>query len=295
MTTDSDVLRNRKAKNITLLGLYTNLFLSILKFTVGYFGCSKAIIADAVHSLSDMSTDFAILFGIRYWSAPADEDHPYGHRRIETIVTVIIGMILILVAVEIGADAILTIPEKHISQPHWIALVGAIFSIIIKEALYHYTLKTGISIKSPAITANAWHHRSDALSSVPALIAVAFAMINPRWAFIDHIGAIIVSLFVLKVGWNIMYPALSELSDRSAPQKDLEEIRRIALTVEGVKEIHAIRTRKHGNGIHIDLHMLVNGDIPVRTGHEISTTLKELLIKKGPDVIDAIIHLEPFE
>jgi len=284
-----------QVKRITWIGLAINLFLAILKFIVGTIGSSQAVVADAVHSLSDMATDIAVLFGVRFWTAPADEDHPYGHWRIETLITVVIGISLVMVALGIGYKALTTIREVHLKQPGWIAIIGVLFSIFFKEALYHWTLRVGRLTKSSAVIANAWHHRSDAISSIPALIAVAAAATNPNWAFADHVGALVVALIILKVSWSIIAPAFSELTDRGASEKDCNQIRAIAMGIYGVELVHAIRSRRSGSGFHVDLHVQVNGDMPVRKGHDISEQVKQALIEKGPDILDVVVHLEPFE
>lgn len=178
--------------------------------------------------------------------------------------------------------------------PGKIALVGVVVSIVFKEILYHWTKAIGIRSKSSALIANAWHHRSDAISSIPALIAVAVASINPNLAFIDNIGALVVSIFILKVSWDIINPAISELADRSASKKDLEKISSIASGINGVKSVHAIRTRKLGYCLHVDLHVLVDGDMTVKMGHDISEVVKHELLEKGPEVLDVVVHLEPY-
>jgi cation diffusion facilitator family transporter len=289
------VSQTRQIQRITWVGLFSNLFLAIVKFFVGFIGSSQAVIADAVHSLSDMTTDIAVLLGVRFWTAPADEDHPYGHWRIETLITVLIGISLAVVALGIGYKSLTTMREVHLKQPGWIAIVGVMFSILLKELLYHWTLKVGKTSKSTAVTANAWHHRSDAISSIPALVAVAAASINPDWAFIDHVGALLVSLIILKVSWDIVSPAFSVLADQGASQKDREKIRQIALKTDHVERVHAVRTRKHGFGLFIDLHVQVNGDMSVRKGHEICEIVKKQLIARGPDILDVVVHLEPYD
>jgi cation diffusion facilitator family transporter len=280
---------------VSWAGVAVNLFLSLVKFIAGYLGSSQAVIADAVHSLSDMTTDLAVIFGVRYWVAPADEKHPYGHGRIETIITATIGMILTAVALGIGYKAISTIRDVHLKQPGWIALLGALFSIMLNEGLYHWTVRIGKRAKSTAVIANAWHHRSDALSSIPAVIAVALAIMSPKLAFIDHIGALIVSVFILKVSWDIVYPAFLELSDSGASRKELDQIESIARGVTGVQLVEAIRTRRCGDGIFVDLHVQVEGEMSVREGHNIAGAVKGNLMEKGPNVHDVIVHIEPFE
>jgi cation diffusion facilitator family transporter len=278
---------------ITWIGLIGNILISALKFIVGYIGSSQAIIADAVHSLSDMTTDIAILVGVKFWTSPADECHPYGHSRIEAIVTVGIGVVLALAAAGIGYKGISTVRDKDIIQPHWIAMAGAVISIITKEILYHWTLAVGKKLKSSALVANAWHHRSDALSSIPAALAVAIAALNPELSFVDHIGALIVSLFIIHTSWRIMRPALMELSDSGAPALTRKLIDRVGREIEDVEDIHAIRTRRMGSGIMVDLHLKVDGNMTVARGHDISEAVKKRIQEQVPDVLDVVVHLEP--
>jgi cation diffusion facilitator family transporter len=285
--------RTEQIRRITWIGLVGNVFISGLKFVVGTLGSSQAVIADAVHSLSDMVTDIAILVGVRFWTSPADESHPYGHRRIETIVTVGIAVTLAGAAFVIGYRGLTTMRNEDIQQPGWIAFIGATMSIVIKEILYRWTVRVGQQEKSPAVIANAWHHRSDALSSVPAALAVAIAAVNPAWAFVDHMGAAIVSLFIFHASWRILKPALNELSDSSAPAHIQDLIRAAGKEIDGVENIHAIRSRLMGNGIYVDLHISVQGSMTVSRGHEVSEEVKSRIIERVPDVLDVVIHLEP--
>ena len=287
--------RTRQIKKITWIGLFANVALAALKFIVGFVGASQAVIADAVHSLSDMITDFSIILGVRYWSAPPDEDHPYGHRKIEAIITVLIGIALASVALGLGYKALSTIRQPHFRQTAWIALTGPLLSIVMKEILYRWTITVGTRVRSTAVVANAWHHRSDALSSVPAVIAVAASAMNPEWAFVDHVGALIISVFILKVSWDIMSPSLGELADRGASLRECAQIERIAMGVAGVKDIHAIRTRRCGESLYVDLHVVVDPEISVRLGHTISEDVEEALLKDGPRILDVVAHLEPDE
>ena len=282
-------------QQVTLYGLVVNVFLSTLKFTVGIMGNSQAIVADAIHSLSDTTTDLAVLLGVRYWTAPADDQHPYGHWRIETIITTAIGILLAGVAVGISFRALTTIHTRHTTSPHAIALIGAVASIVMKELLYRWTVRVGRRLKSSAVIANAWHHRTDALSSIPAGIAVILARISPDWAFVDHVGAIIVSVFVLHAAWGITRRAMDDLLDRGANPAVKARIETLALGVKGVESVHKIRTRNMGPGIYLDLHVLVDGDLTVRQGHDISETVKQALLSDGPEILDTVVHLEPAE
>lgn len=290
---DEDSRKVREVRRVTWIGLATNVFLCAFKFVGGIVGGSQAIVADAVHSLSDTTTDVAILVGVRYWTAPADEDHPHGHRRIETLVTVSIAVLLAAVAVGLIYHALTTLQTDHVALPGWIAFAAALVSIVSKEGVYRWTIAVGKRIKSSAIIANAWHHRSDALSSIPAALAVAGARIHPAWGFLDHIGAVVVSIFIFQAAWRIGRPALDELIDAGAPVKDRARIEAIVRETEGVRHVHAIRTRYLGSGLGIDLHVHVDGQLTVRQGHDISGAVKHRLLSDGPDVVDVVVHIEP--
>lgn len=282
-------------RRVTWGGMAVNVSLAGIKFLVGFLGASQAVIADAVHSLSDMTTDIAVLLGVRFWSAPPDKEHPYGHQRIEALVTMAIGLALVSVAVGLVYNSLATIHDDHIQEIGWVAVVGPILSILGKEALYQWTVHVGVHVKSTAVIANAWHHRSDALSSIPALIAVVVAALYPEWGFVDHIGAVIIAVFILKVSWDIIVPALQELSDTGASLKTQEQIRDLTMMVKGVKSAHAIRTRKFGAHLHVDLHILVEPELSVRAGHSISEDVKQHLLQQGPDVLDVVVHIEPYD
>jgi cation diffusion facilitator family transporter len=284
-----------EVRKVTLIGIVINIMLSGIKFVAGIIGSSRAVLADAVHSLSDMTTDMAILFGIHYWTAPADENHPYGHWRIETMVTAFIGILLAVVAIGIGYGALVNIRQEHLKQPRWIAFIGAFISIVVKEFLYQWTIAIGRKVKSSAVIANAWHHRSDALSSIPALLSVMIAIISPKWSFIDQFGAIVVSLFILHASWKIIKPALEELAETGVSADRREQIRTLAQTTKGVISVHAVRTRRIGGSIYIDLHIMVDGAMSVHQGHSISKVVKQRLLEKGPEIADVVVHLEPYQ
>jgi cation diffusion facilitator family transporter len=200
-----------------------------------------------------------------------------------------------LVALGLGYKALCTMYQPHVRHTTWIAITGPVLSIILKEILYRWTVIVGTRVRSTAVIANAWHHRSDAWSSIPAVIAVAVSAVNPAWFFVDHIGALIISVFILKVSWDIMSPALAELADRGASLRERIQIERIAMGVNGVKDVHAIRTRKCGESLYVDLHVLVDPEISVRLGHNISEKVKQTLLKEGPRILDVVTHLEPDE
>jgi len=278
---------------ITWLGLIINILLTILKFIFGLLGRSQAAVADAVHSFSDLGTDMAVLFGVRLWSAPADDCHPYGHRRIETLITVMIGAALAAVAVGFSLDAVDKLRHPPSSSPALIALTGSLLTIFLKEWLFRVTRKVGHRVHSPAVIANAWHHRSDAFSSIPVIIAVSASAINPEWHFLDQIGALIVAVMILKAAWDITGPALAELIDSGASKQDYQQIVELSQSIAGVLSVHKVRTRRSGAGLYIDLHALVDGNITVCAGHDIATQVQRKLIVEGPSVADVVVHIEP--
>ena len=295
VSTSPAAAREKIVRKITWVGLWVNLFLAAIKFTAGIYGRSQALVADAIHSLTDLTTDIAVIAGSHYWSRPPDENHPYGHRRLETLVTVFIGVVLIAAGIGIGWKAISALQEKHASPPGWIAVAAALASIVCKESIYRWTAMTGRRVKSAALAANAWHHRTDAFSSIPVLIAVAGARVFPAWSFLDHLGAVVVSIFILHASIKIIWPGLSELIDVGAPKEIRKKIRDIALKNEGVLQVHDIRTRYISSSIQVDLHIVVEGLITVRQGHDIADDVKARIIDAIPEVLDVIVHVDPPE
>jgi cation diffusion facilitator family transporter len=290
-----DASREKIVRKVTWVGLFVNLFLAGFKFIAGIFGRSQALVADAIHSLTDLTTDIAVIAGSHYWSRPPDDDHPYGHKRLETLVTVFIGIVLVAAGIGIGWKAISTLQQKHASSPGWIAVLAAFISIICKEAIYRWTAITGKRVKSAALAANAWHHRTDALSSLPVLVAVAGAKAYPSWSFLDHLGAAVVSVFILHASIKIIWPALSELIDAGAPTETRKKIRAMALKNESVLQVHDIRTRYISSSIQVDLHIVVAGSITVRAGHVIADDVRNRIIEGIPEVLGVIVHVDPPE
>jgi len=294
-STPPEAAREKIVRKVTWVGLWVNLFLAAIKFTAGIFGRSQALVADAIHSLTDLTTDIAVIAGSHYWSRPPDENHPYGHRRLETLVTVFIGVVLIAAGIGIGWKAISALQEKHAAPPGWIAVFAALASIVCKESIYRWTAVTGRRLKSAALAANAWHHRTDAFSSIPVLIAVAGARVFPSWSFLDHLGAAIVSIFILHASIKIIWPGLGELIDVGAPTHTCKMIRDIALKNTGVLQVHDIRTRFISSSIQVDLHIVVDGLISVRQGHDIADDVKARILDTIPEVLDVIVHVDPPE
>ena len=290
-----NIITSREAyvRKITWIGLLINLTLACIKFAAGYFGRSQALIADAIHSLTDTTTDVAVIAGSHFWSRPPDESHPYGHRRLETLVTVFIGLMLAAAGVGIGWDAVSSLREKDPTSPGWIALCAAMVSIITKEVLYRWTATAGKKSKSPVLAANAWHHRTDAISSIPVLIAVGGALIFPAWSFLDLVGAVVVSIFVLHAAMKIIWPGIGELIDAGAPQDIHKKITDIACNNQGVEEVHKVRTRYISTSILIDMHIVVDGSISVRVGHAIADEVENKIIDRIPNAMEVVVHVDP--
>jgi cation diffusion facilitator family transporter len=282
-----------RVSRVGWVGLLSNLVLAAAKAVAGILGNSQAVLADALHSLTDSVTDVAVILGVKYWTAPADEDHPHGHGRIETLITVVIGLVLGAVAVGMGAEAVRGLRHPPEAPPTGIAFAVALVSIVVKEVLYRWTARVGREVRSPALVANAWHHRSDAISSIPAAAAVAVAMIDPEWAVVDRVGAVVVCLLIIQASWRILRPAIDQLIDAGAPAADRRRIEEIALEVDGVEAAHAVRTRYVGSDLAVDLHIEVDGGLSVGEGHAIAVAVRRKLVEEGPNVTDALVQIEP--
>jgi len=285
-----------KIRNITLIGLFANILLSVAKLAMGITGNSQAVVADALHSFSDPSSDFVILFGVKYWTAPADNCHPFGHHKIESLVTLCIGLILMGVALSLGYNAILSLMAPGQQPPlSWLTFFAPLLSFGVKEIMFRITYRVGVDTRSSSVKANAWHHRTDALSSIPVLVAVLAALINPKLAFLDQVGAILVSVFIIKVGLNILISGMGELLDMGMSGEDIETLEKTITRTPGVLGVHKIRSRKLGDSFYTDLHLEVDGSLTVAEGHDISENVKQVLMKKNDRIIDVMVHLEPWD
>ena len=295
MSTDTPDSAVRRVRYVTLVGMFLNIFLVFAKGGVGLFAGSQALVADAVHSLSDLVTDFAVLFGVKYWSAPPDASHPYGHGKIETIVSAFIGVALAAVAFGLAWDAIGTLAHGSTKHPGLFAFGMALVSIVSKEILFRWTRTEARRLKSPAMEANAWHHRSDAISSIPVAIAIAVSYFFPQYGFIDPVGAILVSCFILYAAWEIIRPTLFELTEAGS-QEEENRIRDVAMSVKGIRSVHAVRARGNGAaGFLADLHVMVDPDLTVREGHALAHEAKRRILAGGSGVTDVVIHVEPYD
>jgi len=280
---------------VTLIGTAVNTVLIVIKFTAGILGHSHALVADAVHSVSDLFTDAVVLFGVSAGRKPPDTRHPFGHGRIETLATASIGFALIATALYLGIQAGLDIYNHTQYRPTGLALLGAAISITAKEALYHYTLHTGQLLKSQLIMANAWHHRSDALSSVAVLLGVTGARIKPAWYILDSVAALIVSFFIIRVGLQILTNTMRELSDTAPPPEILDEINRCSLSVKGVISAHDLKVRTSGGAYQIEIHIEVDGQLTVEQGHRIIKKVESRLAGALDDFDRVIVHIDPAE
>jgi len=293
--TESEISSVKAGRKVTLLGLFINTFLILLKFSAGIFGDSQALIADAVHSISDLFTDAVVLLGIKIGSKPPDEEHHFGHARIETLASAIVGLALIGTAVFLGIDAALNIHRHTEYHPTGIALIGAGVSIALKEALYRYTVLIGRRIKSQLIVANAWHHRSDALSSIAVLLGVGGTLIKPSWHILDACAALIVSFFIIKVGLDILWKTLREFTDTAPRPEILEKLMQISRAVEGVMDAHDLRVRISGGFYQAEIHIVVDGQLTVVEGHRIAKTVERCLEQEMDELDRVIVHVDPVE
>lgn len=284
--------RTAAAIRVTLVGAWINVVLSILKILAGIFGHSYALIVDGIHSLSDLLSDVIVWFAARHSSSKPDADHPYGHGRFETLATLLLGIILLLVAFGLAWDAgqRLFNPAKLL-VPEPMALYAAIASILFKEGLYHYTVKVARQTRSKMLLANAWHHRSDAISSVVVVIGVTGALAGLN--YLDAVAAVLVAVIIGKIAWNLVWDSMQELADKGLDGERLLEIRRHILCVGGVRDLHMLRTRSLGGHVLADVHLLVEPRISVSEGHLISLLVERQLKEAFDEIEDVIVHIDP--
>jgi len=288
---DSDALQ--AGIRVTWVGVLTNALLIGCKFTAGILGHSQALVADAVHSLSDFFTDAVVLFGLKAGRKAPDVSHHFGHGRIETTTSAIVGLSLIAVAVLLGYKAAFNIYNHTESHPTWLALAGAGFSIAVKEVLYRYTAKVGRRIKSQAVIANAWHHRSDAISSVAVLLGVGGTLINPAWHILDAYASLLVSFFIVKVGLKILWGSVKELTDIAPPPELLDKVRVCVCNVPGVLYEHDLKVRSVGGLHQMQIHIVVDGERSVFEGHRIAKEVERCLKSEFNDLGELIVHVDP--
>mgnify|MGYP006316090227 FL=1 len=294
----NEVNREKEIYKLTLWGSLVNFLLLVFKFVAGFVGNSAAMIADAVHSLSDFITDIIVILFVRVSSMPKDENHHYGHGKYETLATAIIGVVLFAVGVGILVNAVETIIDffhgKELAAPNIWALGAAAVSIVFKEVLYQYTVYKGKNLNSNALMANAWHHRSDALSSIGTLLGISGAMfLGEKWRVLDPIAAFLVSIFILKVAIELTKASLEELLEKSLPKKTQEKILNIIHSFPEVKSPHNLRTRHIGSNIAIEFHIRMDGNLSLNEVHEITKRMENALKAEFGPLTHIGIHMEP--
>ena len=283
----------RAGRRVTLVGVAVNIFLLVFKLGVGFTARSQALVADGLHTLSDLFSDAVVLIGLRWGRKKEDRRHPYGHARIETLSAMFVGLILVGGALWISVAGIGDLIRGTHSRPSGAALVAALVSIALKEVLYRYTVRTGKRISSQVLIGNAWHHRSDALSSVAVALGVGAGVVSPRLAVLDIYAALAVSLLMIKVGVEIALDAGKEVVDTAPPQEVMNVIRGCALSVEGVKNTHDIKARTSGGRIFMDIHIEVDPRLTVEEGHALAKRVEFCIKDRVRTVTGVAIHVDP--
>ena len=291
-------VREKEIYKVTLIGSAVNAILIVMKFIAGFVGKSSAMVADAVHSLSDFISDIIVLVFVKIAGKPKDKSHDYGHGKFETLATMIIGIMLIAAGVGLMVNGIGNVmgslQGESLERPTMLALIVAIVSIALKEWLYRYTVSSGRKLNSRAVIANAWHHRSDAVSSLGTLLGISGAMfLGDKWRILDPIAAIIVSILIIKSGYDIVKPCISELLEASLPDDKENEIEKLVTSVPGIDSIHNLRTRRIGNAIAVDLHAKMDGNLTLSDAHEKATAAEKAIKKAFGENSIINIHMEP--
>ena len=292
--------REKEIYKVTLVGSAGNVALLTFKFIAGVLGHSSAMIADAVHSLSDFITDIVVLVFVSISAKPQDQSHDYGHGKFETIATFLIGLALVAAATGIIVSGVVKLIAwwggEQLVAPGWIALWAALLSIAIKELLYQYTTRRGRQLDSQVMVANAWHHRSDALSSIGAAIGIGGAIwLGQRWTVLDPLASILVGLMLVKVAWELLKTSIGELTERSLPPETEQEIEQIIQSFDDVQEPHNLRTRHIGNRIAIEAHVRMDGQLPLQTVHDRATSIEHKLKERFGQRAHIILHMEPIK
>ncbi len=289
---DSKAMRYKEIRNVTLIGSVVDLSLGVAKIFGGIVASSQALIADGVHSLSDLATDIIVLYAAKHAHREADEEHPYGHGRIETLATVILGVGLVAVSIGIGIDAVDRLFNvERLLQPTILALYIALASVVAKEFIYHYSMRIARKFRSDMLKANAWHSRTDAISSIIVAIGVVGSMSGLD--YLDAIAAVFVAVMIAKIGWDLVFSSLRELIDTGLDPERVELIRNKINEVHGVKNLHVLRTRRMGGDALVDVHIQVEPNLSVSEGHHISESVRERVMKDVEEVSDVMVHIDP--
>ncbi|MFA7744941.1 cation diffusion facilitator family transporter [Salinicoccus roseus] len=292
--------RYRKAQIATMIGIAVNLLLAVLKAVGGILGNSRALVADAAHSASDVVSSIAVLVGIRAAQKPPDSEHPYGHGKSENVATLIVAILLVVVGFEIIYNAIVSLMAGTAQNyTTMIALYIIIFSIIVKEVLFQYKYRLGTKIKSPALIADAWHHRSDAISSVVALVGIGLSIIGtaygiPYLGYLDPIASAIIALIIMYMGYQLAKEAVSMTLEVVLNEDETEEMRETVVNIDKVRQIDRLIARSHGSYVIIDIKISVDADITVEEGHRVARVVKQTLLKNHEEVMDVNVHVNPY-
>lgn len=281
------------SKTCTLIGLVGNVVLSIFKLLAGIFGFSYAMIADAIHSISDSFATGTAYIGIRIGERPADEGHPYGHANAETIAAFFVALTILGTGAFIGVDAVHLVVEKHFETPAMIALVAAVISIIIKEAMFRYTLKVGQRNNNPAVIATAWDHRSDVYSSMAAFLGILGARLG--FQYLDPMAGLVVAALIIKMSLTLFRSNIGILMDERPETAVLDEIRATALEVGEVRAIDSLRVHRRGSAFTIDIEIAVDSRLTVEQGHQVAAEVKNKLLSKIEHVQDVMVHVNPYQ
>ncbi|MBO5579136.1 MAG: cation transporter [Prevotella sp.] len=292
--------REREIYKVTLVGSVGNAILLTFKFVAGIAGNSSAMIADAVHSLSDFVTDILVLVFVSISAKPQDQSHDYGHGKFETIASFLIALALMAAAMGIVVSGTMKflswLDGNELKTPGWIALWAALLSIAIKELLYQYTMHRARKLDSQVMVANAWHHRSDALSSIGAAIGIGLAIwLGQRWTVLDPLASIVVGLMLVKVAYELLKTSMGELTECSLPEETENEIIEIILSFNDVGQLHNLRTRRIGNRIAIEAHVRMDGQLPLYVVHERATTIEQKLKERLGPTTHVSLHMEPMK
>ena len=290
--------RCKKIYKVTLVGGAVNVILLLFKFVAGIVGHSAAMVADAIHSLSDFVTDIIVLVFVRISGKPEDKSHDYGHGKYETLAMTIIGMALFAVAIGIVYSGMTNIIAwangTQLAAPGMLALWAALLSVLLKEGVYHYSMVKARQLNSQAVEANAWHHRSDALSSIGTAVGIGGAIfLGQRWTVLDPIASVIVGLFIVKVSVDLLRNGIGDLMEQSLPDVIEDEILGLVASLPDVVEPHELRTRRIGNHYAIELHILMDGDIPLREAHDKASEVEDLLRERYGEETHVVVHVEP--
>ena len=290
--------RTNEIYKVTLIGSIVNVVLLICKFTAGILGNSAAMIADAVHSLSDFVTDVVVLVFVHLSSKPTDKSHDYGHGKFETLALTIIGLALLSVAVGIVYSGVIHIISwfngENLESPGMLAFWAALLSIVLKEAVYRYSMMKARKLQSQAVEANAWHHRSDALSSIGTAVGIGGAiLLGQRWTVLDPIASIIVGIFIIKVAIDLLRNGIGDLMEQSLPDSVESDILEAVASLPGVDEPHDLRTRRIGNHYAIELHILMDGNLTLNEAHDKASEVEQLLRDRYGEHTHVAVHVEP--